>query len=367
MTTYLLAGGGTAGHVNPLLATAERLRSTRADAEVLVLGCAHGLESRLVPVRGFELLTIDRVPFPRRPDAAALRFPVRFRRAVRQAESYLRAREVDVLCGFGGYASTPAYVAAHRMGLPFVVHEANARPGLANRLGARWADRVAVTFPGTPLRGAQVTGMPLRPQIEQLNRVSARAEAVRFFGLEEGRPTLLVTGGSLGAATLNRTFVEAAAALTEAGWQVVHIGGDRLDVEDPGVPGYHLVGYCDRMELALAAADFAVSRSGASTVSELSALGIPAIYVPYPHGNGEQALNASAAVEAGAARLVTDAEVTPHWASTSLLELLNGPDREALSEGARRAAIRDGSARLADLIDEARDARRPEPGQEERA
>ena len=139
MTTYLLAGGGTAGHVNPLLAVADGLRARGTGADVRVLGTAEGLESRLVPQRGYELLVVDKVPFPRRPDRAAAAFPSRFRRAVAQVRAHIATHEVDVVVGFGGYASAPAYVAARRAGIPFVVHEANARPGLANRLGARRA------------------------------------------------------------------------------------------------------------------------------------------------------------------------------------------------------------------------------------
>ncbi len=163
--TYLLAGGGTAGHVNPLLAVADGLRARDAAASVLVLGTREGLESRLVPERGYELLVVDKVPFPRRPNAAALRFPLAWRRAVRQVRAHIRAHGVDVVVGFGGYASAPAYVAARREGVPYVVHEANARPGLANRLGARGAAGIGVAFEGTPLPGSRVVGMPLRREL----------------------------------------------------------------------------------------------------------------------------------------------------------------------------------------------------------
>ncbi|HAN25316.1 MAG TPA: UDP-N-acetylglucosamine--N-acetylmuramyl-(pentapeptide) pyrophosphoryl-undecaprenol N-acetylglucosamine transferase, partial [Microbacterium ginsengisoli] len=142
MTTYLLAGGGTAGHVNPLLAVADALRAREPEASVLVLGTREGLEARLVPLRGYELLFIDKVPFPRRPDRAALAFPRRFARAVRAVRRDIRERGVDVVVGFGGYAAAPAYVAARREHVPFVVHEANARPGIANVLGARRAAAV---------------------------------------------------------------------------------------------------------------------------------------------------------------------------------------------------------------------------------
>ncbi|KEP74236.1 UDP-diphospho-muramoylpentapeptide beta-N-acetylglucosaminyltransferase, partial [Microbacterium sp. SUBG005] len=139
MTTYLLAGGGTAGHVNPLLAVADGLRVRDAAADVLVLGTREGLESRLVPLRGYELLTIAKVPFPRRPDRAAAVFPARFLRAVADVRRMIRARGVDAVVGFGGYAAAPAYIAARRERVPFIVHEANAKPGLANVLGARSA------------------------------------------------------------------------------------------------------------------------------------------------------------------------------------------------------------------------------------
>jgi UDP-N-acetylglucosamine--N-acetylmuramyl-(pentapeptide) pyrophosphoryl-undecaprenol N-acetylglucosamine transferase len=162
MTVYLLAGGGTAGHVNPLLAVADRLRDRDSASEVLVLGTAEGLESRLVPARGYELLTIAKVPFPRRPNRAALAFPSRFRRSIGDVRRILDERDVDVVVGFGGYVSTPAYLAARRARVPIVIHEANARPGLANRLGARWAAKVGVAFSGTRLRRAELVGMPLR-------------------------------------------------------------------------------------------------------------------------------------------------------------------------------------------------------------
>ncbi|BDZ53311.1 hypothetical protein GCM10025870_03840 [Agromyces marinus] len=196
MTTYLLAGGGTAGHVNPLLAVADRLRERDASAEVLVLGTAEGLEARLVPARGYELLTIEKVPFPRRPNGAALRFPSRFRRSIADVREMIAGRGVDVVVGFGGYVSTPAYLAARRAGIPVAIHEANARPGLANRLGARFAARVGVAFAGTPLRHAEVVGMPLRREIETLDRPGRRSEAADLFGLDAGRPVLLATGGS---------------------------------------------------------------------------------------------------------------------------------------------------------------------------
>jgi UDP-N-acetylglucosamine--N-acetylmuramyl-(pentapeptide) pyrophosphoryl-undecaprenol N-acetylglucosamine transferase len=351
MTTYLLAGGGTAGHVNPLLAVADRIRDREPDATILVLGTAEGLEARLVPQRGYELLTIARLPFPRKVNGAAVRFPARFGAAVSQTSRYLSERSVDVVVGFGGYASAPAYIAATRAKLPLVIHEANAKPGMANRVGALFTRYVGVVFAATRLRGSRVVGMPLRREIEQLDRAASRVEALSYFGLNPDKPVLLVTGGSLGARKINATVSAAVAVILGSGWQVLHIAGNRSEVEDPHLPGYVLLKYCDRMDLAIAVADLAVARSGAATVSELSAVGIPAIYVPYPVGNGEQRFNAKDAVSAGGARLVADADFTPAFISSELLPLLR--DRAAIAEMAAattRVGSRDGADQMVDLI-----------------
>jgi len=352
MTTYLLAGGGTAGHVNPLLAVADRLRERDPEATVLVLGTAEGLESRLVPARGYELLTIEKVPFPRRPNGAALRFPSRFRRSIADVREMIAARAIDVVVGFGGYVATPAYLAARGAGVPVAIHEANARPGLANRLGARFAARVGVAFPGTPLPHAEFVGMPLRREIETLDRAARRGEAAALFGLDAARPVLLVTGGSLGARRINRTSVDSADVLVGTGWQVLHVTGAKSEVSDPGIADYRMVEYADRMDLALAIADAAVSRAGAATVSELSALGIPAVYVPYPVGNGEQRFNAAGVVEAGGGVLVDDADFLPTWVAREVVPLLADRDRlERMARAAASVGALDGTDRMIALVD----------------
>lgn len=354
MTRYLLAGGGTAGHVNPLLAVADTIRAAEPDAEILVLGTAEGLEARLVPARGYELVVIPKLPFPRRPSMQALRFPQRLRQTVRRVQALIAERGIDVVVGFGGYVSTPAYLAAGRAGIPFAIHEANAKPGLANKLGARSTRFVGVAFPGTPIRNGRVVGMPLRPEIETLDRAASRGEALEFFGLSAERPVLLVTGGSLGARRINATVHASAAQITAAGWQVLHITGANAEISDPGIDGYTLLTYCDRMDLALATADFAISRAGAATVSELTALGIPAAFVPYPVGNGEQRFNAAADVEAGGALLVDDAEFLPDWVAGTLLPVLADRARiEQMGQQAASVGARDGSARMLALVHEA--------------
>ncbi|MGZ0711048.1 UDP-N-acetylglucosamine--N-acetylmuramyl-(pentapeptide) pyrophosphoryl-undecaprenol N-acetylglucosamine transferase (plasmid) [Coraliomargarita sp. W4R53] len=358
MTTYLLAGGGTAGHVNPLLAVADVLRLREPDATILVLGTREGLEARLVPERGYELLFVEKLPFPRRPDKSAAAFPGRFRRAVAAVRGYISQRGVDVVIGFGGYASAPAYVAARGVKVPVIIHEANAKPGMANVLGARWAAGVGVAFEGTKIKNGTFVGMPLRREIVELDRDALRSEAAEYFGVDAAKPTLLVFGGSLGALRLNIAFGEgqdgAWIDVVAAGWQLVHVTGERSELPDPQASGYVVRRYVDRMDLAFALADVIVSRAGAATVSEISALSIPAIYVPYAVGNGEQALNAASAVRAGAAVIISDADFTGDRVRSEVLALLADKARQrAMVDAASTVGTRTGAENVVAMIDAA--------------
>jgi UDP-N-acetylglucosamine--N-acetylmuramyl-(pentapeptide) pyrophosphoryl-undecaprenol N-acetylglucosamine transferase len=356
--SVVLAGGGSTGHVAPLLALADCLRRRDPRTHVVALGTAEGLEARLVPEAGYPFEVVPRVPLPRRPGADLGRLPWRLRSAVAAASRAMEEAQAQVVVGFGGYVSTPAYLAARRLGLPIVVHEQNARPGLANRLGARFTPYVAVTFPGTELRGARVLGMPLRRRISTLDRAALRDEARAAFGLDPDLTTLLVFGGSLGAQRLNVTFGKAREAVGAAGVQVLHVTGrgktvDGLDAAgSPGGPPYVAVEYVDRMDLAYSAADAVVCRAGAGTVCELTTVGLPAAYVPLPIGNGEQRLNAEPVVEAGGGLLVDDGQCTPDWVRDTLLPLITDPgELAAMGKAAAAFAITDGDERLADLVE----------------
>ncbi len=364
LSSVVLAGGGTAGHIEPMLALADALRRRNENLRITCLGTARGMETRLVPARGYDLRLIPPVPLPRRPTVDLLRVPGRLRRAVADTRALLDELSADVVVGFGGYVALPAYLAARRAGtgragIPIVVHEQNALPGLANRIGARLAARVGVTAPGTPLHRGEHVGMPLRRAIAALDRAALRAAARAEFGLDADRPTLLVFGGSQGAQTLNRAVVAAADALTAAGIQVLHARGPKnIDVTVAARPGgtapYVLVDYLDRMDLAYSAADLALCRSGAVTVAELSAVGLPAAFVPLPIGNGEQRRNALPVVEAGGGMLVEDAELDERWITGHLVPLLTDP--AALAGYARHAAaagVPDADERLADMVVEA--------------
>ncbi|GAA1654172.1 undecaprenyldiphospho-muramoylpentapeptide beta-N-acetylglucosaminyltransferase [Kribbella alba] len=352
--SIVLAGGGTAGHTSPLIATADALRRIDPTIEIIALGTERGLETRVVPEAGYKLELIPPVPLPRKPTPALFAVPGKMLSSVNAARKVLDEAKADVLVGFGGYVSAPAYVAAWRRKTPIVVHEGNAVPGIANKFAARYCTQnVATSFPGTDLPHASYVGLPIRRAISTLDRAARRAEAREFFGLDPAAPTLLVTGGSQGAQRLNEAFAGAAGDLQAAGIQVLHAIGPKntLEVLPTGNLPYVVLTYVDRMDLAYAAADLVVCRSGANTVTEVSGVGLPAIYVPLPHGNGEQVLNAKSVVEAGGGLLVDNATVTADWVRAIVPQLLHDSERLARMSTAAQGLIRtDADDRLARII-----------------
>lgn len=357
----LLAAGGTAGHIEPALTLADTLRAADPSVDVVAIGREDGLEARLVPARGYRLRTIPAVPLPRRVSRDLALVPPRVSGSIRRVAAVMREERPDVVVGFGGYVALPAYLAARRLGIPLVIHEANARAGLANRVGARLTPWVAEAVAGS-LPGATHVGMPLRASIRDLRRpgsASTAADARRALGLDPRLPTLLVFGGSLGAQRLNRSVTEAAEELTAAGVQVLHASGERgsgmpeggLRARMPDEAPYVVVPYLDRMDLAYSAADLAVTRAGAMTCAELAAIGLPAVYVPLPIGNGEQRLNAEPVVAAGGGLLVDDADFTPESVRRIVIPLALDPVRlAAMRESASGQGVSDGDERLADLV-----------------
>lgn len=339
MTSIVLAGGGTAGHTSPLIATAGALRALESDIELVCVGTARGLETRVVPAAGLALELIEPVPMPRRPNLDLVKLPWRLIRAVRQSRRILRAARADALVGFGGYVSIPAYLAARTLGVPVVIHEANKVPGIANRIGARFAAFVATTFAETDMPGAQLIGMPMAASITD-GSVS-REQAREMFDLDPDLPVLLVSGGSQGARSINNAVEAALDDLLAAGVQVLHVLGPKNMTENhsprtvPGGGRYRPVAFVERMADAYAAADLMLARAGAATVMETAVFGLPAVFVPLPWGNGEQEKNAAELVSSGAALMVhDDALDAPTLCSLVLPRIA---DSSTLAEMSRRA------------------------------
>ncbi|HEY0814128.1 MAG TPA: UDP-N-acetylglucosamine--N-acetylmuramyl-(pentapeptide) pyrophosphoryl-undecaprenol N-acetylglucosamine transferase [Pseudonocardia sp.] len=359
----VVAGGGSAGHIEPALALADAVLRLMPDAHVTALGTERGLDTTLIPARGYPLELIPPVPLPRRPSGDLLLLPGRVRAAVRRVREVLTAVDAHVVVGFGGYVALPAYLGA-RGRVPIVVHEANARAGLANRVGARFAARVVAAVPGS-LPGAEVLGIPLRRSVTGLDRAALRAQARATFGLPADGPVLLVFGGSQGARTLNTAVAAALPGLLHAGISVLHAygkAGTSAARGPEGPPGYVGLPYIDAMDMAYAAADAVLGRCGAITVAEVSAVGLPGVYVPLPHGNGEQALNAAPVVAAGGGVLVPDAELTGERALAELVPLLTDPAKLAtMGAAARASGHADADERLARLVLDVGRAGHPAP------
>jgi len=371
--SVVLAGGGTAGHVEPAMAVADALTALEPGVRITALGTHRGLETRLVPERGYRLELITPVPLPRKPTADLARLPLRVRRAVRETRAVLDAVRADVVIGFGGYVALPAYLAARgglrrRSAVPVVVHEANAHAGWANRVGARAAQRVLSAVPDPGLGPVEVVGVPLRSSITSMDRHALRAEARACFGFDADARVLLVFGGSQGAQSINRAVAAAARRLAAAGISVLHAHGPKNTLQLPapadGAPPYVAVPYLDRMDLAYAAADLAICRSGAMTVAEVSAVGLPAIYVPLPIGNGEQRFNALPVVQAGGGLLIDDADLGPDLVADTVIGLLTDPARlAAMTTAAALAGHRDAAEQVAKVaLEVARDGRRARDG-----
>jgi UDP-N-acetylglucosamine--N-acetylmuramyl-(pentapeptide) pyrophosphoryl-undecaprenol N-acetylglucosamine transferase len=313
----VIAGGGTAGHVQPAVALARAL----ASEEVSFIGTATGAEARLVPDAQLPFNTIDIRGFDRARPLSLLSLAPRATRATLQARSVLRERMPDVVVGMGGYVSLPVCAAAHLRGTSIVLHEQNAVLGLANRVCKPFATRVAVSWEETlPSAGARgvFTGNPVVPEIAHLDRNKRRSAALARFELEPGRRTLLVFGGSQGARSLN----QAAVGLSER-WkdrrdrQVLHIAGPgefglfKERVASGGDLIYRIVDLLSEMMDAYSVADLVLCRGGATTVAELTATGLPAIIVPYPfHRDRQQERHAQVLEAAGAAVTLRDTDTS---------------------------------------------------------
>lgn len=355
----VVAGGGTAGHISPMLAIADAVKDERPDAQITALGSPGGLETKLVPEAGYRLELIPKAPMPRSINLDLFKFPFRFIKAVGNAKRVLRATGAEAVLGVGGYVCTPAYLAAKQLGLPIFVHEANSVAGMANKLGAKNAAFVGTTFSGTGLPGEVQVGMPMRSNVAGMDRAALRDEARAHFGITGTKPVLLVTGGSSGAQSINTAIAESLDELDAAGVRTVHITGRGKQLTDASGQllahaGYTQIEYVDRMDYAYAAADLMVCRSGAGTVCELAVAGTASVLVPLPIGNGEQKLNARELVAAGGAQLIADAEFTKSYITGNVINLLTDQHKiEQMSQAAASLGQRDAAQIMArQIIDE---------------
>lgn len=327
MASIVFAGGGTAGHIEPALAVARQWRAGHPDDVITFIGTKNGLENTIVPRAGFTLAHIPKVSIARKPHWSWLRAPFDLFRAVKASQIILN--NADLLIGFGGYVSAPAYVAARFAGIPTLIHEANAKPGWANRIGALMTPYLAVAIPvhSREFTDALITGLPLRSDVAEGFVASrndfkaARISAKQRLGFDKDSPLLLVMGGSQGSVAINSQLELALNSLLSRGISILHSVG-RANPLPRAQGAYHPVAYIDSMADAYLASDVIIARSGAVTCSEFRALGRYALFVPLPVGNGEQYFNAHALVESGRAEILEQSQFTADYLATHIDALL---------------------------------------------
>ena len=351
MTRIIFAGGGTAGHIEPALAVARQWKKSHPDTQILFLGTSAGLENRLVPEAGFALALITKVRISRKLSPSLLLTPFALIRSVVQSYSILKG--ADLLVGFGGYVSGPAYIAARLRRTPIVIHEANAYPGIANRLGALFTEHTAVAYPVTRgrLSGALLAGLPLRPDVESAfhgaDWARARREAKARSGFSAEKPLIFIFGGSQGSVAINSVIEGARSELISQGLQVLHsVGAGNPLPESDG--DYKAVSYITDMSSAYLAADLIISRSGAVSCAEINTLGRYALFIPLPVGNGEQELNALTLLSESRAELISQSSFSSSWLTANISRLLIASSETAV-EGSRKDI--DASSKMVSLME----------------
>jgi UDP-N-acetylglucosamine--N-acetylmuramyl-(pentapeptide) pyrophosphoryl-undecaprenol N-acetylglucosamine transferase len=353
MTRIIFAGGGTAGHIEPALAVARQWKKVHPDTQILFLGTSSGLENRLVPEAGFQLALITKVRISRKISPSLLVAPFSLIRSIAQSYSILKG--ADLLVGFGGYVSGPAYIAARLRRTPIVIHEANAHPGIANRLGALFTEHTAVAYPVAQgkLSHALLAGLPLRPDVESAfnaaegDWIKARSAAKVRSGFNADKPLIFIFGGSQGSVAINAVIEGARSELTTQGLQVLHsVGGNNPVPESDG--SYKAVSYITDMSSAYLAADLIISRSGAVSCAEINTLGRYALFIPLPVGNGEQELNALTLVAESRAELIAQEKFSSSWLIANISRLLK-TSLETAIEGSRKDI--DASSKMVSLME----------------
>ena len=327
MATVVLAGGGTAGHIEPALAVARQWAMKHPNDRLIFLGTSTGLETTLVPAANFPLHLIPRVRISRQPSLSWLKIPAVLFSSVKACTAVIKG--ADAVVGFGGYVSAPAYIAAKLSKVPIVIHEANAKPGWANRLGARFTNHLAVAHPveAGKFSSALLAGLPLRSDVAQgfvaseKDWSSARKSAKKRLGFSEDSPLVVIMGGSQGSVAINKVIESAVAFFKAEGIQVLHSVG-KLNALPQSAGSYKAVAYIEAMADAYLAADVVIGRSGAVTCSEFRALGRYALFVPLPIGNGEQFVNAASLVADGRAEVVQQKDFTLEYLTNNLASLL---------------------------------------------
>ena len=356
----IISGGGTGGHIFPAVAIANAIKSLRPDAELLFVGAEGRMEMQRVPAAGYKIIGLPVAGFDRKRIWRNVGVIIKLMRSQSRAKKIVRQFRPDAAVGVGGYASGPTLKVAQRLGVPTLIQEQNSYAGVTNKLLAKNADRICVAYSGMerffPQEKIILTGNPVRQGLTETDM--SREEAVRSFGLDPKKRTVLVVGGSLGARTINNCMMHGLSRIKESGvqfiWQTgkIYIDEARAAVAAAGeLPMLHVTDFISDMKAAYRAADLVVSRAGAGSISELCLLAKPVILVPSPNvAEDHQTKNALALVEKDAALWVKDAEADPALVDLAIKTVRNEEALEALSKNIVKLAHRDSARVIAEEV-----------------
>lgn len=357
----LVTGGGTGGHIYPALAFIRYVQKIQPDSEFLYVGTHRGLENKIVPETGISFKTIKIQGFKRKLSLDNIKTVQLFVESIKRSKEILREFKPDVVIGTGGYVSGSVVYAAARMKIPTIVHEQNSVPGITNKFLSRFADRVGISFPDAaqyfPENKTVLVGNPRAQEVV----TSGKSEVLEQYGLLPDIPTVLIFGGSQGALKINQAVIQALPKFPQKEYQVLYASGDRyyneiaekFDIEKIN-HNLSLQPYIKNMTDVMANVDLLIGRAGATSIAELTALGLPAILIPSPYvTNDHQTKNAQSLVNAGAVKMITDADLTGEKLVEAVDEIMGDPEKKAMmAEASRQEGIPDAAERLWSLVNE---------------
>lgn len=363
----LVTGGGTGGHIYPALAVAQSILKKYPSGEVLYIGTHKGLEARIVPQANIPFQAIDVEGLQRKLSLSGIKIVFKAFRGTGEALKIIKRHSPQVVIGTGGYVCGPVVLAARILKIPTIIHEQNALPGITNKLLARFANRILITFPESRKYFVNkektiITGLPIREEIFNVSK----GESYQYLNLNPNKKILLVTGGSRGAQSINRAMVEAYPELIKrADLQIIHITGQfgyedilnrlkekRINLEKCG--NIILRPYLDHMEYALAITDLYVARAGATFLAEVTAKGIPGILVPYPYAaENHQEFNARALVDQQAATMILDKDMNGKKLYNEIIKIIDNPHKlEEMGTKSKKAGDTKSLEKIIEVIEE---------------
>lgn len=354
----IISGGGTGGHIFPAVAIANQLKKVNPDSEILFVGANGRMEMEKVPAAGYKIIGLNISGIQRKFSMQNFLLPFKIINSVLKARSIIRSFQPDVAVGVGGYASGPLLFAAGGMNVPCLIQEQNSFAGVTNKLLAKRAKRICVAYDGMekyfPKEKLILTGNPVREQMVDIE--GKKDEAMKFFGLQPDKKTILVIGGSLGAGTINRSIEAGLKKIQTAGLQLIWQTGKSYYTKasqavDSAKNDLKAFDFIQRMDYAYAAADIVISRAGASSVSELALVGKPSVLVPSPNvAEDHQTKNAMALVSKDAAILVRDADAESLLVDEAIRLAADTKKTESLSKSIRQLALPDAAGLIVNEI-----------------